>query len=84
MTKKLFMYGIYDVKVKSYSQPFFVEHDQWAERNFIRLCRDETTNMHHFPEDYELHFLGEFDTTTGETTVTLEVLVQGKNIGQKN
>jgi hypothetical protein len=55
------MLAVYDVKSESYEVPFFKVNEQIAMREFALVCRDEQMLMNKFPEDYELHLLGEFD-----------------------
>lgn len=57
------------------------ECDELAKRWFENECR-ENSLMKNFPEDFELHYLGDFDTDTGIfANITGETLLEkGANI----
>lgn len=64
---KLNAYSIYDSKAKAFSQPFFTANHQIAERSFSALVSEKgTNNVAKFPEDFSLHYIGQFDDETGE------------------
>ncbi|QXP08509.1 MAG: nonstructural protein [Arizlama microvirus] len=56
---------IHDSSAKTYHQPFFTPNQATAQREFLRLIRDETSAVHAFPSDYSLWEIAEFDTDTG-------------------
>jgi hypothetical protein len=59
------IYSVYDVKVQSYSTPFFAINDSVALRSFVQLRLDPSTTVHNFPDDFRLYCLGEFSDTGG-------------------
>lgn len=59
------IYTIRDVKAGSYSEPFYALHVTDATRQIKRATMDERTNLFHFPGDFELFYIGEFDKNTG-------------------
>lgn len=64
---KLKMYAVYDSKVETYAQPFFLPTNGAAIRSWIGAVNDETTMFAKHPEDYTLFELGEYDDETGKT-----------------
>ncbi len=55
------IYSIKDLKVGTYSSPFFATHDQVAIRNASDVVNDEKTTLNKWPSDFELWNLGIFD-----------------------
>ncbi len=55
------VYTVYDIKVKAYLQPFFLDTDAQAIRTFGDLINDSTHQFGRHPEDYTLFKLCEFD-----------------------
>ncbi|WNK14673.1 MAG: nonstructural protein [Microvirus sp.] len=68
MTLKIF--AIYDTKACAYGIPFFMSTEGQARRAFQDLANDNTSNISKHPEDYSLHYLGDFDDTHAEITPT--------------
>lgn len=66
MTQKV--YSIRDAKAEVYNQPFFKFSHGEAERDFKHLLRDEKSMVASYPDDYDLYYLGEYDTVTGLLT----------------
>jgi hypothetical protein len=66
MTQKI--YSIHDAKAEYFTQPFFKKTHGEAERDFTQLVNDEKSQLHKFPEDYDLYYLGEYDDNTGKMT----------------
>lgn len=66
MTQKI--YSIRDAKAEYFTQPFFKKTHGEAERDFTMLCKDEKSQIHAFPEDYDLYYIGEYDDQTGKMT----------------
>lgn len=58
-------FTIRDAKGEVFHPPFFKRHHGEAERDFTALVRDPKSQMHQFPEDYDLYFVGEYDDQTG-------------------
>lgn len=65
MHLELKMYSIRDAKGEVYNQPFFKSTHGEAERDFKRLTQDEKSMVCQFPEDYDLYYVGSFDTLKG-------------------
>lgn len=62
------IYAIKDNKVGTFSPPFFSFNTTAATRMFGISCRDKTVQLSHYPEDFDLFTLGEFDDCTGKFT----------------
>jgi len=62
------VFAIFDVKAKSYGQPFFVPHNGIALRMFSDLVVDDKSSISKHPEDYKLYYLGEYDDVAGNFT----------------
>lgn len=60
------IFSIKDKKSGAFDNPFYRASYAEAERSFQMLAKDEKTMIHHYPEDYSLFEIGEFDSTTGE------------------
>jgi len=60
------VYAIRDNKTDHYAAPFVQQHDIDATRMFHRACKDDTVQFSHFPEDFDLYHLGDFDDTIGK------------------
>ncbi|WNK14620.1 MAG: nonstructural protein [Microvirus sp.] len=59
------IYSIHDSKAIRFSAPFFVPNDQLAIRAFERAVLDPASDVSHFPSDFTLYVLGQFDDATG-------------------
>lgn len=59
------MFTIRDAKAESFHNPFFQLSHGEAERSFRTAVNDEKTQLHKYPEDFDLYYLGEFDTNNG-------------------
>lgn len=59
------MYSVRDSKGEIFNQPFFQKTHGEAERTFKTLTNDEKSQVHNYPEDYDLYYLGEYDDQTG-------------------
>lgn len=65
MNQKLF--SLYDVKADCFTFPFVSENSMTALRSFHSMVKDpKYGNLHDYPEDYSLWFVGSFDTSTGK------------------
>ncbi len=63
METKLF--SIRDTKGEIYNQPFFKFTHGEAERYFREVKADEKSLVNKYPEDFDLYFIGSFDSQTG-------------------
>lgn len=61
------IYVIFDNRAKSYGTPFFQPNDISAVRSFkTEVIRADTANVYHlYPQEFDLMWIGEFDTNTG-------------------
>lgn len=66
MTQKI--YSIRDAKAEYFTQPFFKKTHGEAERDFTQLVNDDKSSIAQFPEDFDLYYLGDYDTETGKMT----------------
>ena len=64
---KLNQYTIFDACLEAYHQPYSLENDAMALRQFADMANDETQIAKN-PTDYSLWYIGSFETTTGEFT----------------
>ena len=73
---KLHFYTIYDKKLEAYHQPWILENNNVALRQFQDLVTGDTAIAKH-PEDYSIWLNGSFETTTGEIeSIELELLAK--------
>lgn len=78
------IFTIYDSKVDSYLQPFFMRTVGEVERSLSSLVSDPEHNFCKYAEDFTLFELGTFDENTAEinllnTPHSVSLLVQYKN-----
>lgn len=59
------VFSIRDAKGEVFHTPFFKRHHGEAERDFMALVRDPKSQLHQFPDDFDLYFIGEYDDQTG-------------------
>lgn len=60
------LYSIRDIK-SDYKTPFVGLSDQEVLRTFHKMVNDpKSGNLHDYPADYELYFIGEYDTIKAE------------------
>lgn len=59
------VYSVRDAKSNSYNQPFHQTTHGEAERSFHRMTNDEKSFINAYPDDFDLYYLGEFDTIKG-------------------
>lgn len=64
------VYSIFDVVAGVYSAPFFCVSDVVAVRVFRSAMHPESMIVQ-FPNDYQLHYIGTFDDSTGLITSDL-------------
>lgn len=60
-------FSIYDIKTAKYSMPMFVDNEADAKRNVIAAAKGQSM-LAMFPGDYELFYIGEFDSADGNFT----------------
>lgn len=60
------MYSIRDSKAEVFNQPFFCHTHGEAERNFTQLAKDEKSFISQYPTDYDLYYIGDYDTVSGK------------------
>lgn len=65
----LFIYSVYDEKVKSFGTPFYKPTNPSAIRDFSDLAKDQNTSIGRHPEDYTLYQLGEYSDMDGTFTI---------------
>lgn len=63
MVQKVF--AIRDAKAENYFNPFYAPTAGEAERNFTAVAMDPKSTICQFPEDFDLFYLGEYDTNSG-------------------
>ena len=73
---KMQLYTIFDKQLEAYHQPFCLENDNIALRQFQNMVKSESTIATN-PEDYSLWHTATFETTTGETE-TFETILLAK------
>ena len=65
---KLKIYSLYDLKAQIYSHPYYSLNDSVALRTFLQMGQDPTSTVHHYPDDFKLYRIGDFDDATGVLT----------------
>ncbi len=73
---KMQIYTIFDKQLEAYHQPFCLENDNVALRQFQDMAKKESSIAEH-PEDYSLWNTATFETTTGEIE-TFEIKLLAK------
>jgi hypothetical protein len=63
---KMQLFTIFDKKLEAYHQPFCLENENVALRQFQNMAKKESSIADN-PEDYSLWHTSTFETTTGET-----------------
>ena len=63
---KMQLYTIFDKKLEAYHQPFCLENDNIALRQFQNMAKKESAIADN-PEDYSLWHTATFETTSGTT-----------------
>lgn len=59
------LYAVYDLKAKTYCNPFVMENDDCAIREFATAANDTNTAVGRHTFDYCLYRVGSFDYDTG-------------------
>lgn len=62
------MFSIRDAKAEVYNMPFFKGTHGEAERDFRSVVNDEKSTVNKYPDDFDLYYLGEYDTDKGTIT----------------
>lgn len=60
------MFSIRDGKAETFYPPFFKPSHGEAERDIRTATNDPKSVLSQYPEDFDLYYLGEFDTNTGK------------------
>lgn len=73
------IYATYDSKGQFYHNPFFKQTPGEAERDFRTAVNDSKTQLNQYPEDFDLFYLGQYDTLTGKLVplATPEHIIKG-------
>lgn len=62
---ELKIYSIRDLKAETYNAPFYQPTHGLAERYFQNLVKDDKSQLHQYPDDFDLFHLGTYNTDTG-------------------
>lgn len=67
MTQKINLFSIFDKKAQAFSNPFVDLNEATAQRTIEQILRDnQPQNLYaQYPNDYELHYIGELNAETG-------------------
>lgn len=60
------MFSYHDQKGEIFHPPFCKNTHGEAEREFMTLVNEEKTIMNVYPEDWDLYYVGNYDTQTGK------------------
>lgn len=71
------VFAIFDSKVGSFNLPFFCQSMGEAERVFTSSVRSSDSALSQFPEDFSLHYIGEYDLSTGVFTNAAKIVNMG-------
>lgn len=80
------LYSVYDRIAEGYANPMVMQNDGTALRSF----RDEInrpnqeSNLYMHADDYELWYIGEMNTKTGEITSIKELIVTGASCKERD
>lgn len=73
------LYAVYDKKAMFYSPIMCFENKVFALREFEQLVRNEKTQIHQYPADFRLDYLGEYDDNNGTISPCLpEIVVEAQ------
>lgn len=80
------MFSIRDSKGEVYHPPMYANTHGEAERNFKMQVNNEKTMMFQFPEDFDLYYVGDYDTKSGKITPkdTPQHLIKAVAVKQKS
>lgn len=62
---RLKVYAFFDKKVGMHSVPMFFAHEGYFMRAAQSIASDLQTSVGQHPNDFDMHYLGEFDDNTG-------------------
>lgn len=65
------VFSVFDTKANAFMLPFYALNVSVAKRNLSRAMQDETTDFYHFPADYSLFEVGEWDGDTGKLSASV-------------
>lgn len=74
------IFTIYDSKANSFLQPFYCPNQSVAIRHFAHAANDPSTDIGRYPEDFNLHEIGTFDTDSGDLAITTPAISHGMAI----
>jgi len=63
---KNLIYAVKDIKIGSFLKPFICEGNVQAERIFQSAVNDDKTQLHQYPEDFQLWLIAQFDDESGQ------------------
>jgi hypothetical protein len=77
------IYSVYDVKAKTWAQPFTCPTRGQALRSWDTVANDKESEISKYPEDFHLFEVGEFDIENGrvvpyQTSESLGLAIQFK------
>lgn len=73
------VYCIRDIK-SGYMSPTIEQNDACAVRNFVHAMSNVQSLLHTHPKDFDLVYIGQFDSETGEITgLQHEIVYEGSS-----
>lgn len=73
------MFAVKDKKADQFFQPIYVIHRAQAVRQFSTAVQKGEGDMHLYPDDFDLYYIGTYDQQTAiHNNVTPELIAQGK------
>lgn len=78
MNKSIF--AVFDAKAGLFGDPFVSVNTDTAIRDFAHAVNTDGTQINRYPEDYALHFLGNFNDETGEIQPGVEIILHGNKL----
>lgn len=60
------IYAIRDAKAEAFQPPWYKNTHGEAERDFRTAVNDDKSFLNKYPEDYDLYYLGTYDTNEGK------------------
>jgi len=69
VARKLMMFSIFDRKLREYGAPLVQRNEESMCRE-LRSMKGSLGMMDKYPEDFDLHVIGEYDAETGRVDVT--------------
>ena len=85
--EKICLYSVYDLKAQKYDTPWFTASDLFATRKFTLALEQDATVFNRFKNEFVLRKIGDFHVLTGEFTMDIKDVIEGKQIaigGEKN